>query len=68
MCRASKKIVRRALRKLLEEELEGFIETTKHLDEFYQLLVLGFRADVTLERLGFKRSKAKEAGKTADKE
>jgi hypothetical protein len=61
-------IVRRALRKILEEELEGFIETTKHLDEFYQFLVLGFSLDQALERVGLKRNKSKESGKNTDKE
>jgi len=61
-------IVRRALRKILEEELEGFIETTKHLDEFYQFLVLGFSLDQALERVGLKRNKSRESGKNTDKE
>ncbi len=29
------------LRNVLEERLEGFLETTKHLDEYYTLLALG---------------------------
>jgi hypothetical protein len=47
----AEELVRRSIRKILEEGIDGFIETTNNLDAFYQLLVLGFTAPEALERL-----------------
>jgi hypothetical protein len=45
-------LVRRSIRRILEVGIDGFIETTKQLDGFYQLLALGFPLSEALTRLG----------------
>jgi hypothetical protein len=48
----AEELVRRSIRRILEEGYDSFIETTKHLDSFYQLLALGFPAPEALTRIG----------------
>jgi hypothetical protein len=48
----AEELVRRAIRKLLEDGIDGFVETTKHLDGFNQLLALGVPLLEALKQIG----------------
>lgn len=48
----AEELVRRSIRKLLEDGIDSFVETTKQLDAFYQLMALGFPVAEALVRVG----------------
>jgi hypothetical protein len=52
MCHGPRNLSGVPFGKLLEDGIDGFVETTKHLDGFYQLLALGVPLLEALKQIG----------------